>query len=152
MSVKVFDGTDELTNAAGTELGSTEWTVIDQSRINLFAQATGDYQWIHVDVERAKSGPFGGTIAHGFLTLSLLPVFLGELIKVDNVAMTINYGLGKVRFPSPVPTGSRVRGTSRIASVEALPGAAQVTYETVIEIEGVGKPACVIESIARYIA
>lgn len=150
--MKTFNGVDDVANAAGTELGSSEWITVDQRRIDLFAEATGDRQWIHVDIEKARTGPFGTTIAHGFLTLSLLPTVLGELVKVDSVAMTINYGLGKVRFPSPVTSGSRVRGTSRIVSVEKLPGAAQVTYETVMEIEGADKPACVLESIARYIS
>lgn len=150
--MRVINGIDELAAAAGTDLGVTDWTLVDQRRIDLFAEATGDHQWIHVDADRAATGPFGGTIAHGFLTLSLLPRFLGELVRVDGVRMTINYGLDKVRFPAPVPSGSRIRARSRIAGVDALPGAAQATYETTIEIDGGGKPACAALSIARYIA
>lgn len=150
--MKVLSGLSEVMGAVGTDLGSSDWIVIDQRRIDRFAEATGDRQWIHVDVERAKGGPYGGTIAHGFLTLSLIPVIMASLVKVDGVAMAINYGVGKVRFPSPVRSGARVRGTSRIASVQMLPGAAQVTYETVIEIEGGDKPASVVETITRYVA
>lgn len=150
--MRIFDGLQELTAAAGTELGTTAWMDIDQKRIGLFAEATGDHQWIHTDPARAVDGPFGGTIAHGLLTLSLLPVLLNQLYRVDNVSMAVNYGLDKVRFPSPVPVGSRLAATARIASVESLEGAAQAKFVTTISLDGVDKPASVIESIIRYIA
>ncbi|MFE2996904.1 MaoC family dehydratase [Nocardia sp. NPDC059246] len=150
--MRVFDGIAELADAAGEELGVSDWIVVDQERIGLFADATGDHQWIHVDVDKAASGPFGGTIAHGLLTLSLLPAIQHQIYRVDNVAMAVNYGLDKVRFPAPVPAGSKVRGRSRIAEVALLEGAVQATLSTVIEIEGGEKPACIVESIVRYIA
>lgn len=148
---RIFDGTGELLSADGTELGTSEWITIEQDRIDGFAEATGDFQWIHVDPERAADGPFGATIAHGYLTLSLVPVLLRELYRVDNVTMSLNYGLGKVRFPSPVRVGSRVRATSRLAGVRRLDSAVEATLATVIELEGSSKPACVVESIARYV-
>ncbi|MFE3056955.1 MaoC family dehydratase [Nocardia sp. NPDC059239] len=150
--MRVFDVIAELADAAGEELGVSDWIVVDQERIGLFADATGDHQWIHVDVDKAASGPFGGTIAHGLLTLSLLPAIQHQIYRVDNVAMAVNYGLDKVRFPAPVPAGSKVRGRSRIAEVALLEGAVQATLSTVIEIEGGEKPACIVESIVRYIA
>jgi acyl dehydratase len=150
--MRVFEGIAELAGAAGEELGVSDWIVVDQERIDLFAAATGDNQWIHVDVEKAATGPFGGTIAHGLLTLSLLPAFQHQIYRVDNVAMAVNYGLNKVRFPVPVPAGSKLRGRSRIVEVSQLEGAVQVTVSTVIEIEGGDKPACIVESIVRYIA
>jgi acyl dehydratase len=150
--MKTFKGIAEVSAAQGVELGTTDWLLIDQSMIAAFAEATGDRQWIHVDVDRAKSGLFGGTIAHGFLTLSLLPGFFAQLYKVEGVAMAINYGLGKVRFPSPVPSGSRVNATGRIAEVIEVPGGVQCTLETVIAIDGGSKPACVAESIVRFLA
>lgn len=151
-NMKIFNGLEELAGAAGTDLGSTGWVSIDQARIDLFAEATGDHQWIHVDPSRAENGPFGGTIAHGLLTLSLLPVLLGELYPVDGVSMAVNYGLGKVRFPSPVPAGAKLRATSQVASVAPLDGAVQVTFSTVMEVDDSPKPACVVESIVRYVA
>ncbi|WP_280341996.1 MaoC family dehydratase [Nocardia neocaledoniensis] len=150
--MKVFDGIAELAEAEGAELGVSEWVVVDQERINRFAEATGDHQWIHTDAERAATGPFGGTIAHGLLTLSLLPSFQHEIYRVDNIAMAVNYGLNKVRLPAPVPTGSKLRGRSKIVAVSPLEGAVQVTLSTIIEIEGGEKPACIVESIVRYIA
>lgn len=149
--MKIFNGLDELVAAAGCELGSTEWVEIGQARIDEFAQATGDHQWIHVDVERAAQGPFDRTIAHGFLTLSMLPVLLNTLYRVDNVAMAVNYGLNKVRFPHPVAAGKRIRATARISEVEKLDSAAQLTFSTTMEIEDVSKPACVVESVVRYL-
>lgn len=149
--MQVFNDVDEFAAAAGRDLGVTEWIVIDQDRINKFAEATGDHQWIHVDEEAAASGPFGGTIAHGFLTLSLLPVFMHELYEVRGISMAVNYGLGKVRFISPVPAGSRVRATSTIDQVTALEGGVQGTLTTTIEVEGSAKPAAVVESIVRYV-
>ena len=150
--MKVFEGIEGLAEAKGVDLGSSEWVVVDQDRIDRFADATGDHQWIHVDPERAASGPFSGTIAHGFLTLSLLPIFLHQLYEVRNVSMAVNYGLGKVRFISPVPAGARIRGTASILDVDILEGAAQMTVSTTIEIEGAERPAAIVESIVRLVA
>jgi acyl dehydratase len=150
--MRIFNGISELKAAAGQELGTSDWVTVDQDRINTFADATGDHQWIHVDAEKAAAGPFGGTIAHGMLTLSLLPSFMYQLYRVDGVAMAINYGLNRVRFPAPVPAGSRVRATSRITSVTQLDGAVQAELSTTIEVEGDAKPACVVDSIVRYVA
>jgi acyl dehydratase len=149
--MKVFKGTAELLAADGSDLGTSDWIEIDQGRIDKFAEATGDFQWIHVDPEKAATGPFGTTIAHGYLTVSLVPALLRQLYRVDGVRMSLNYGLGRVRFPAPVPTGSRVRATAKIAEVRRLDGAVQATLETVIELERSSKPACVVESIARYV-
>lgn len=150
--MRIFSGIGELGQAAGQELGVTDWLLIDQRRVNTFADATDDKQWIHVDPEAAAAGPFGGTIAHGLLTLSLLPVFHHQLFEVQGVKMAVNYGLGKVRFPAPVLVGSHLRASSRISHVEVLQGAVQVRLETVIEIEHSPKPACVAEAILRYVA
>ncbi|GAB6919647.1 MaoC family dehydratase [Rhodococcus erythropolis] len=150
--MKIFQGLEELSSAAGTDLGYTEWVTIDQARVNLFADATGDHQWIHVDPDRSVTGPFGGTIAHGLLTLSLLPVLLQELYRVDNVTMAVNYGFNKVRFPRPVPVGSTLRASAVIREVTQLDGAVQAVLVTTIEVDGSSKPACVIESIVRYVA
>jgi acyl dehydratase len=150
--VRVFSGLPEFTAAEGTELGPTGWLVIDQARIDQFAQATDDHQWIHVDPERAEDGPYGGTIAHGLLTLSLLPHVMHKLYRVDNVAMAINYGFNKVRFITPVPVGSRLRAASKLTAVAEVPGGVQATLTTTIEVEGAGKPAAVVESIVRYLA
>lgn len=150
--MKTFHGIAELEAAAGTDLGASDWLLVDQQRIDLFAEATGDHQWIHVDPERAKDGPFGATIAHGFLTLSLMPVLQHGLYDVQDVRMAVNYGLNKVRFITPVVVGSRVRAACRITAADAMPGAVQITFETTIEIDGVEKPAAVIESIARFFA
>lgn len=149
--MKTFDNLAEFESAAGTELGPTEWLVVDQERVNNFAQATDDHQWIHVDPDRAASGPFGGTIAHGLLTLSLLPRFMHDLYRVDNVAMAINYGFNKVRFITPVPVGAKLRASSRITQVDKIDTAVQATLVTTIEVEGAAKPAAVIESIVRYV-
>ncbi|QCH26148.1 MaoC family dehydratase [Mycobacteroides salmoniphilum] len=149
MSTKVFNGIDQV--AVG-DLGITDWLLVDQGRVNTFADATGDHQWIHVDTERAADGPFGGTIAHGLLTLSLLPQFQSQLIRVDNIAMGINYGYNKIRFLNPVRVGSRLRARAEVTKVEQKPGAVDVTIVTTVEIEGADKPACVAESISRYIA
>jgi acyl dehydratase len=149
--MQVFNGLDELVAAAGSQLGPTDWLPVEQDRVNEFADATEDHQWIHVDPERAADGPFGGTIAHGLLTLSLLPHFMHELYRVDNVAMAINYGFNKVRFITPVPVGAKLRARSEIATVEKLDSAVQATLVTTIEVEGSQKPAAVIESIVRYV-
>ncbi len=148
--MKIFNGISELASAAGTELGSSDWVVVDQKRIDSFADATGDHQWIHVDPAKAAAGPFGGTIAHGMLTVSLVPAFLQEIYGVDGILMAINYGLNKVRFPAPVPSGSRLRGTSKVVEVTQLDGAVQWVLSTTVEIENGTKPACVAESIVRY--
>ena len=149
--MKAFNGLDELVAAAGSQLGPTDWLPVEQERVNQFAEATDDHQWIHVDPERAAGGPFGGTIAHGLLTLSLLPHFMHELYTVDNVTMAINYGFNKVRFITPVPVGAKVRARSEIAEVQKLDSAVQATLVTTIEVEGSQKPAAVIESIIRYV-
>ena len=149
--MKKFNGLDEFVAAEGTELGPTEWLEVNQDRVNLFADATDDHQWIHVDPERAANGPFGGTIAHGLLTLSLLPHFTHQLYTVDNVAMAINYGYNKVRFITPVRVGSKIRARAEIAKVDQLGGAVQATVTVTVEIEGSDKPAAVAESIVRFI-
>ena len=133
----------------GTELGLTDWISIDQQRIDLFAQATGDHQWIHVDPVRAAAGPFGATVAHGFLTLSLLPLFFERSFAIADVRMGINYGLNKVRFTAPVRVGSRLRGRFVLKDYQALEGGAQLTVEATIELEGSERPACVAETVSR---
>ena len=149
--MKKFNGLDEFVAAEGTELGPTEWLEVNQDRVNLFADATDDHQWIHVHPERAANGPFGGTIAHGLLTLSLLPHFTHQLYTVDNVAMAINYGYNKVRFITPVRVGSKVRARAEIAKVDQLDVAVQATVTVTVEIDGSDKPAAVAESIVRFI-
>ncbi|MGB3354119.1 MAG: MaoC family dehydratase [Mycobacterium sp.] len=149
--MKKFNGLAEFIAAEGAELGPTEWLQITQDRVDLFAEATDDHQWIHVDPERAAGGPFGGTIAHGLLTLSLLPHFTHQLYSVDNVAMAINYGYNKVRFITPVRVGTKLRARAQIASVTQLDGAVQAVLSTTVEIEGSDKPAAVAESIVRFI-
>lgn len=149
--MKNFNGLAELIAAEGEQLGPTEWLDITQNRVNLFADATDDHQWIHVDPERAAGGPFGGTIAHGLLTLSLIPHFTQQLYRVDNVAMAINYGYNRVRFITPVRVGARLRARAEITSVAQLDGAVQVTLNTTVEIERSEKPAAVAESIVRFI-
>jgi acyl dehydratase len=149
--VKKFSGLDEFVAAQGSQLGPTDWLEVTQERVNLFADATDDHQWIHVDPERAASGPFGGPIAHGLLTLSLLPHFTHQLYTVDNVAMAINYGYNKVRFITPVRVGSKIRARAEIAKVDQLEGAVQATVTITVEIDGSDKPAAVAESIVRFI-
>lgn len=139
----------DLAALVGQPLGSSDWVAIDQARINRFAEATGDHQWIHVDVERAKAGPFGAPIAHGFLTLSLLPMLFESGFAVADVRMGVNYGLNRVRFINPVKVGSRLRAHFKLLSYEPLEGGAQLTVEATIEIEGQAKPACVAESVSR---
>ncbi|ARF54581.1 MaoC family dehydratase [Streptomyces gilvosporeus] len=147
---RVFASVDELREAVGEELGPSDWLEIDQKRIDLFADATGDHQWIHVDPEKAAAGPFGTTIAHGYLTLSLLPALVPRLMRVDNVKMGINYGTNKVRFPATVPVGSRLRATAKIAEVAEVKGGVQLTTLVTIEREGGDKPVCVAESVSRF--
>jgi len=149
--VKAFKGLDEFVAAEGSQLGPTDWLEVTQERVNLFADATEDHQWIHVDPERAAKGPFGGPIAHGLLTLSLLPHFIRQLYTVENITMAINYGYNKVRFITAVRVGAKIRARAEIASVAALDGAVQATVTTTVEIEGSDKPAAVAESIARFI-
>ncbi len=151
-AVKVFETLDELVAATGTELGPTDWLEITQERVNQFAEATEDRQWIHVDPERAKGGPFGGTIAHGLLTLSLLPYFSHHLYSGNGISLAVNYGYNKVRFITPVKVGARVRARGVVNDVAKLEGAAQSTVTVTVEIEGSDKPAAVAESIIRYIA
>ncbi|GLZ49089.1 MaoC family dehydratase [Actinomycetospora sp. NBRC 106375] len=148
--MRTFASVGEIVAAQGETLGPGEWMTVDQQTIDTFADATGDHQWIHVDPERAAAGPFGRPIAHGLLTLSLLPVLLSRLYAIENVRMGINYGFNKVRFPAPVPVGARLRATARIAEVTELEGAVQVVFATVLEIEGSDKPACVVESVGRF--
>jgi acyl dehydratase len=140
----------DLPGMVGKHLGHSVWHTIDQEQINRFADATGDHQWIHVDAERAKSGPFGTTIGHGYLTLSLAPVFIFQILRVEGAKLVVNYGLNKVRFPAPVPSGSRVRMGAEIGAVEPVAGALQLTLNATFEIEGQPKPACVAEILFRY--
>ena len=146
----IFNNPAELLTAQGSHLGYSDWLEIDQARIGLFADATGDQQWIHVDPERAAKGPFGKTIAHGYLTLSLANQFLPEIMRVDNVSMGVNYGCEKVRFPAAVPVGSRVRGGGEVVSAKEIKGGVQVVVRMTIEIEGGDRPACVIDTISRF--
>ena len=144
------NGIEELASLVGSHLGWSDYHEIDQQRVNLFADATGDHQWIHVDPKRAASGPFGGAIAHGYLTLSLAPVLLGEVLTVNGITFGVNYGCNKVRFPRPVPVGSRLRLGASVASVEAFDGGAQVILDLTLETEGADKPSCVAEVVYRY--
>lgn len=151
--IRTFESVADLAAAAGEKVGQSDWVTITQEEVNLFADATGDHQWIHVDPERAAAGPFGTTIAHGFMTLALLPRLQHQMYTVKGVKLAINYGLNKVRFPAPVPVGSRVRATSSLVGVEDLGnGTVQATVSTTVEVEGSAKPACVAESIVRYVA
>jgi acyl dehydratase len=147
-----FASVQELLGAAGRDLGTTDWLEIGQGRIDQFADATEDHQWIHVDVERAKSGPFGGTIAHGYLTLSLCAFFLGQLASVSGISMGINYGIDKARFIAPVPAGSRVRGRGEVVSVTEVAGGVQAVVRITVELEGSEKPAAVVDTVSRYLA
>jgi acyl dehydratase len=139
----------DLKGLVGQEIAVSDWVTVTQERINQFAEATGDFQWIHVDVEKAKDSPFKSTIAHGFLTLSLLPLFSGECIRMPSVKMGVNYGTNKVRFTNPVPVNSRLRGRFAVQEVEDIPGGVQLTMLATIELEGASKPACVAESVSR---
>ncbi len=144
-------GVEQAKSLVGQRLGHSKWVEITQRRIDLFAEATGDLQWIHLDVERAKSGPFGSTIAHGYLTLSLAPELLHDIVRVESFSMGLNYGLNKVRFPSPVPVGSRVRLVADVIEVVGVTGGIQLTYRLTLEVEGTDKPACVAEALYRLI-
>ncbi|MFI1952323.1 MaoC family dehydratase [Streptomyces xinghaiensis] len=151
MSITV-NGLGELKKLAGSDLGTSEWIEVTQERINTFADATGDHQWIHVDPEKAKDGPFGAPIAHGYLTLSLFIPLFTELLDVRGVTTKVNYGLNKVRFPSPVRAGSRIRLAGRLVDVSDVAGGVQVAVEGTIEIEGGAKPAAVLQSLSRFYA
>ena len=146
----IIDGIDGLKAKVGEHLGYSDYVQITQEQVNQFADATGDHQWIHIDVERAKAGPFGGPIAHGYLTLSLGPALSPQIMAVTGVAMGVNYGCNKVRFPSPVPVGSKLRLGAKLLSVEDVAGGAQVTMEFTFEVEGAPKPSCVAEVVFRY--
>ena len=146
----IFNNPAQLLGATGRHLGYSEWLQVDQRRIDLFAEATGDHQWIHVDPERAAAGPFGKTIAHGYLTLSLANLFLPQIMRVENTSMGVNYGCERVRFPAPVPVGSRLRGGGEVLSAEEVKGGVQVVVRLTIEIEGSDRPACVIDTISRF--
>ena len=152
MSAKVINGAAELKSLIGEHLGYSPYMDITQERVNQFAEATGDYQWIHVDVERAKAGPFGAPIAHGYLTLSLGPVLYPQVVRVDGFSMGVNYGANKVRFPSPVPVGSRLRLGVKLLEVKDVAGGAEITLEFTFEVEGATKPSCVAEIIFRLFA
>ncbi len=151
MTVTV-NGLDELRARVGEHLGYTDWSEVTQERVNTFADATGDHQWIHVDVERAAAGPFGGPIAHGFLTLSLLIPLWTELLDLTGIDVRVNYGLNKVRFPAPVPVGSRVRLGATVAELRDVPGGAEAVIDAVLECDAAAKPACVAQVVHRYYA
>jgi acyl dehydratase len=150
--MRTFTSTEQLSEAVGEDLGATDWLEISQDRVDAFADATGDHQWIHVDVERAAAGPFGGTIVHGYLTLSLLAQFGPQLFEVSTPGAKLNYGVNKVRFPNPVKVGSRVRATAQIAEVSAVPAGTQLVTKYVVEIEGETKPACVAEMVVLLLS
>ena len=150
--MRVLNGVDEVRAAVGQQLGYSDYQVVDQQDVDAFAALTGDDQWIHVDVERAASGPFGGTIAHGLLTLSLGPRLARSVFRIDGMKMGVNYGYNKIRFPAPVPVGAKIRLGVTVADVSEAPGGLQVTLNFVWEVEGGVKPACVAEMLLRYSA
>ncbi|CAB4590721.1 unannotated protein [freshwater metagenome] len=151
MASTVLDGPDDVRAHLGRHLGHSEWIEIDQDRVNLFADATGDHQWIHVDPERATKGPFGAPIAHGYLTLSISNLFLPQIVEVRGFSAGVNYGVDKVRFPSPVKVGARIRAGAELTAISEVNGGLQTTIVITIEIEGGTKPACVIESLSRWL-
>jgi acyl dehydratase len=153
MAQTTFQGIDEVRAAVGRHLGFSDWVTITQEQVNTFADATGDHQWIHVDPERATAeSPFGGPIAHGYLTLSLTNLFLPQVVEVQNVSLGVNRGTGKVRFPAPVPVGSRLRGGVELVAVDDVAGGIDTTMVITVEREGTDKPVCVVESLSRYLA
>ena len=146
----IFDSVAGVLAAVGSDLGTTDWVLIDQQRINTFAEATGDHQWIHVDPERAKDGPFGACVAHGYLTLSLANLFLPQLLSYQRLKMGVNYGCDKVRFPAPVKVNARIRGRGEVVAAEPVKGdGVQVTVRISVEIDGSDKPGCVVDTISR---
>ena len=149
----VFAAPDDLLGAAGQHLGHSDWITVDQARIDTFAEATGDHQWIHVDPEAAAAGPFGATIAHGYLTLALTNLLLPQIVRVEGISMGVNYGVNRVRFPRPVLVGSRLRASATLTSAEELPGGSgvQAVITITVEVEGQAKPACVVESVSRFL-
>ncbi len=150
--MNTIQGIEGFKSMAGQELGESDWHQVTQDQIDKFADATGDHQWIHVDKERAKAGPFGTTIAHGFLTLSLLPSLTGQVTRAEGIRMAINYGLNRVRFPAPVKSGSRVRASVKNLTVEEVEGGVQVVNQVTVHVEGQEKPACVAETVSRFYA
>ena len=150
--MRVFKTFEEIKAAAGEEIGASEWVEITQDRVDTFAEATDDFQWIHVDHEKAAAGPFGGTIAHGYLTLSLIPYLSNQVFGVETEGAKLNYGLNKVRFPNPVPVGARVRAVVTVGEVTDLPAGKQLTMKYVIEIEDHDKPACVAETVVLLLS
>jgi len=150
--MRTFTTLDELTEAAGEDLGTSEWVTIEQDRVDAFADATGDHQWIHVDVERAAGGPFGGTVAHGYLTLSLVPWLGSQVFALETPGARLNYGVNRVRFPSAVPVGSRVRAHVSLLAVTDIPAGKQVQVSYVVELEGSDKPACVAETVVLLLS
>ena len=146
--MRTFQGLDEFEKAVGTHLGYSDWHTITQKQIDLFAEATGDHQWIHTDPEKAKDGPFGTTIAHGSLTLSLLPLLVWQVYSIEGLTMAVNYGSNKVRYPSPVPVDSRVRAGVELVSLDRGPGGSRATIRVTVEREGGDKPACVAETVS----
>ncbi|MGA8113654.1 MAG: MaoC family dehydratase [Actinocatenispora sp.] len=150
--MRIIESADELLAATGSELGASGWHLVDQARVDAFAEITGDHQWIHVDPDRAADGPFGGTVAHGFLTLSLLPVLVSEIQRVPGARLAVNYGLNRVRFPAPLRTGSRVRATATLLDAQRVDGDGGVQCVTRVSVEGEGapKPCCVAELVTRY--
>ena len=151
MALCTLDGLDAVRAAVATHLGTSEWCEVTQDQVNLFAEATGDHQWIHVDVARARAeSPFGGPIAHGYLTLSKSNDFLPQIVEVKGVSMGVNYGVDKVRFPTPVPVGGRIRASVELVAVDDVTGGIQTTMRVTIELEGADKPACVIDALSRF--
>lgn len=150
MSTPTTIDVDDLASLIGKTLGPSDWREVSQADVDTFADVTGDHQWIHIDPERAAEGPFGGTIAHGFMTLSLIPVMIFELLTVEGTSLTVNYGLNKVRFPAPVPVGTAVRGSAELTSVDDIQGGVQGISTMTIERDGGSKPVCVAESVFRY--
>lgn len=150
MSARIFASPHDLAAAVGDSFGPTEWVTIEQPRVDMFAAATDDHQWIHVNPERARDGPFGGTIAHGYLTLSLVNRFLPQLIDVQGISMGVNVGANGLRFLNPVRVGSRLRGRGELVGVEPIKGAVQSTFRVTVEIEGAEKPALIVDTISRY--
>jgi acyl dehydratase len=150
--MRVFSTLDEVSAATGEELGTSDWLTVEQDRVDRFAEATGDHQWIHVDVERAKDGPFGGTIAHGYLTLSLVPFLGSQVFALDTPGAKLNYGANKIRFPNPVLVGKRIRAHVTLTAVADLPAGKQLTLTYTIEIEGEPKPACVAETVVLLLS